>query len=500
MSVGYKNYINGKWIDSKSRRTFKSINPANKHEVVGICSLSNKSDVAAAATAAKNAFRKWRLVPAPSRADLLLEAALRLKKEKSRLTKLMVREMGKVPAEAAGDVQEAIDLGIYMAGEGRRLHGETTPSELRNKDIKTIRQPVGVFGLITPWNFPIAIPAWKIFPALVCGNTVVFKPSQYTPCCGAELVKIFDEVGIPPGVLNLILGTGSEAGTAIIEHSYVNAISFTGSTVAGKKIGEFCGKTLKKHSLEMGGKNVIVVDEFADIDLAVDGCLWAGFGTSGQRCTAGSRVIVHQKVYNEFRKKFVAAVKKLKIGPGLTKGTQIGPLINEEQLKKVAGYFDIAAHKDKVSCLVGGHTLSDGIYKKGFYAAPTIYDSVKPHHRVAREEIFGPVVSLMKAKNFDQAIEWANSVDYGLSASIFTKNINNAHTASRDLETGLIYINTSTIGAEIQTPFGGVKSTGNGHREAGGMGGAIDTYSEMKVVSTDYSGHIQKAQGIEWGK
>ena len=489
----FKNYINGRWVNSSSGKTLKDINPANQ-EVVCVVPQSNAKDVDYAVKSARAAFSKWKATPAPVRATILQKAARLLEERKEAIARLMCKEMGKVLVECRGDVQEGIDIGYYMAGEGRRLFGQTMPSELRNKHIRTVREPVGVFVLITPWNFPIAIPSWKIFPALVCGNTVVFKPSSYVPASASRLVEIFEEAGLPPGVLNLVHGTGSEAGDALITHDNIDGVSFTGSTAAGMKIGEHCGKHLIKHSLEMGGKNAVIVMDDADLDLAVDGCVWGGFGTTGQRCTASSRVLVHEKVYNTFKSKFVARVKKLRLGNGLKKGVDVGPLINEDAVKKVERYM--SARGLKILC--GGKRAVSGPLKKGFFFEPTIIDNPPRTHAVSFEEIFGPVVALMKVQNFDDAIKAANSVDYGLSSAIFTQDVNLAHRAAELLETGLVYINSATIGAEVQSPFGGIKNTGNGHREAGGLGGALETYTEMKVINIDFSGSLQKAQGIDW--
>lgn len=490
-----KNFIDGKWVTSKSKKTFRRENPAFKKQIVGVAPLSNKKDVDMAVIAAKKAYPAWRDMPAPKRGEILFKAARLMEKNKQYLGDLVANEMGKVKKEAYGDVQEAIDMGYYMAGEGRRLQGETIPSELPDKSIKTIRQPLGVFAVITPWNFPIAIPAWKIFPALICGNTVVFKPSKYTPTCAYEFVKIFEKAGLPKGVLNLVCGNGGEVGTPLVEHPDISGVTFTGSSSVGSQIGKYCGENLIKHSLEMGGKNVIIVMEDADIDLAVDGAVWAAFGTTGQRCTAASRVIVHQKVYNQFKTKFLKAAKKLKLGYALEKGIDMGPLVNEDAVKKTEHYMEIAKKVDKAKLILGGKREAG--LKNGYYFQPTVFDEVTPKMRIFCEEIFGPVTAITKAKDFEQAIKYANSIEYGLSSSIFTKNLYYAEKAANMLETGLVYVNTSTIGAEIQTPFGGTKKTGNGHRDAGGKGGAIDTFTEMKVISVDYSGLLQKAQGIE---
>jgi alpha-ketoglutaric semialdehyde dehydrogenase len=492
----FKNYINGKWTASSSGEWIKDVNPADARKLICKVPKSNKHDVHHAVTAAQGAFLSWKATPPPVRAKILLKAAMILESRKKEIATLMCREMGKVLKECLGDVQEGIDIGYYMAGEGRRLFGQTMPSELKNKHIRTVREPVGVFALVTPWNFPIAIPCWKLFPALVAGNTVVFKPSSYVPASAARLVEIFEKAGVPKGVLNLLHGTGSETGNALITHPDINGVSFTGSTGVGRKIGEHCGKNLIKHSLEMGGKNVIIVMDDADIDLAVDGAIWGGFGTTGQRCTAASRVLVHQKVYHTFKGKFVSRAKKLRLGDGLKRNTDVGPLINEDQVKKSQQYID-DARKARLKILCGGKRAVRGTLKHGYFFEPTIIDNPPRTAAVSCEEIFGPVVAMIKVKNFDDAITVANNVEYGLSSAIFTSNVHLAHRAADLLETGLVYVNAATIGAEIQSPFGGVKDTGNGHREAGGIGGALETYTEMKVVNVDFSGSLQKAQGID---
>ncbi len=491
-----KNYIDGKWVFSENKKTFNSINPAYTDDIVAKVPQSDYKDIDKAVKAAKEAFQEWRLVPAPKRGEILFEVAQKLKDNKNKLGDLVGREMGKQKKEAYGDVQEAIDMGFFMAGEGRRAFGEVVESELKNKLIKTIRQPVGVFGLITPWNFPTAIPCWKIFPALIYGNTVVFKPSQYTSACAQKVIEIFDEVfqkhNTTKGILNLVHGKGSEAGNALINHKNIDGISFTGSTAVGKKIAEILGPKLKKCSLEMGGKNVIIVMDDSDLDLSVEGSLWAGFGTTGQRCTAASRILVHEHVYDKFTKMFVEKSRKLKLGYALDKDTDVGPLINEDAYNKVKKYIATGRMEGKLLC--GGKSVSTKGLDKGYFIEPTIFGDVKANAVIAQEEIFGPVVALIKVKNLKHAIDVANNAEYGLSSSIFTSSIINAEIASRELQTGLVYINTSTIGAEIQTPFGGLKNSGNGHREAGGRGGAIDTYTNVKVISSDFSGKIQKAQ------
>ncbi len=488
-----KNYINGQWVDSKSGKTFRSINPANKEEVVGIVSLSGRKDVDQAVKAARGAYEAWRLTPAPRRGEILFRAAEILLRNKESLGKLETREMGKILSEGLGDVQEAIDMGYYMGGEGRRLSGETVPSELPNKDMKSVRVPIGVFGLITPWNFPIAIPGWKIFPALVCGNTVVFKPSTDTPTCASRFVEALVEAGLPKGVLNLIHGPGGEVGEYLVGHPGIDAVSFTGSFDTGKRLEGICGAIHRTIATEMGGKNAIIVMDDADLDLAVEGAIWGGFGTTGQRCTAASRIVVHKKVYQKFIKKFGTAASRLKLGDGLQKETDVGPVINESQFNKILKYVEIGK-KEGAKLVLGGRAYGKGTCSKGYFIEPTLFIEVTPEMRIAREEIFGPVVSVMRANDLEDAIQIVNRTPYGLSSAIYTRNVNSSATAERDLDTGILYINASTIGAEIHLPFGGIKHSGYGRKEAGGRGGALDTYSRWKVIYRDFSGRLQKAQ------
>ncbi len=485
------NVINNKPAPAASGRTIKSLNPANTDDLVGIAPSSGRADIDLAVKAARKAFPLWRLTPAPRRGEIIFRAAEAILKAKDELGRLVTREMGKVLPEGLGDVQEAVDMAYYMAGEGRRLDGQTVPSELYDKDCKSVREPIGVFAIITPWNFPTAIPAWKIFPALVAGNTVVFKPSSFTPVCAAKLVDIIIASGLPPGVLNVVHGTGDEAGEYLATHPDVDGVSFTGSTAVGEKLARACaGKDI---SCEMGGKNPIIVMDDARLDLAIEGALWAGFGTTGQRCTAASRVIVHEKVYDKFLKMFVAAAKKLKLGDGLLKTTQVGPLINETQMNKVLSYIE-TGKKERAKLVLGGARKKDGVFRKGYFIEPTIFADVKPEMRIAQEEIFGPVVSLIKAVDLKDAIRIANNVAYGLSSSVYTQDVNKSAVAERDLDAGIVYINAPTIGAEIQLPFGGTKKSGLGRREAGGRGGALDMFTKWKVVYRDFSGRLQKAQ------
>ncbi len=492
MAVRVMNVINGKAVPAKSGRTIKSLNPATG-EVIGEAPASGKADIDMAVEAATTAFKGWRLVPAPKRGEILFRAAGMLLKNKAALGALVTREMGKILPEGLGDAQEAVDMAFYMAGEGRRLDGQTVPSELPFKDCKSIREPLGVAGLITPWNFPIAIPAWKILPALICGNTVVLKPSSYTPICASRLVDIINDAGLPPGVLNVVHGKGEEAGEYLAAHQGLDLLSFTGSSAIGEALSKSCAAIGTKISCEMGGKNPIIVMDDAKLQLAVEGALWGGFGTAGQRCTAASRVIVHEKVYDEFLTMFVRAAKRLKLGNGLISGSHVGPVINESQMNKVLQLIEVGK-KEGARLLLGGKRQTDGALKKGCFIEPTIFADVKPDARIAQEEIFGPVVSVIKAASLVEAISIANNVEYGLSAAVYTQDVNNTAVAERDLETGIVYINAPTIGAEIQLPFGGIKKSGLGHREAGGSGGSLDMFSRFKIIYRDFSGRLQRAQ------
>jgi aldehyde dehydrogenase (NAD+) len=487
----FKNFINGEWVAPKSGKNLENQNPANTDEQIGLFPLSAQEDVDAAVSAAKEAYKSWRLLPAPKRAEILFRAAELLVKRKEEFSRDMTREMGKVLAETRGDVQEAIDMTYYMAGEGRRLFGQTTPSELPNKFAMSLRQSIGVCGLITPWNFPMAIPAWKMMPALVCGNTLVIKPAEDTPLSTYNLVETLSEAGLPPGVVNLVGGDGPGAGAALTKHGDVPVVSFTGSTSTGRIIAETCAPSFKHYSLEMGGKNIILVLDDANLDLAVDGAIWGGFGTTGQRCTAASRVGIHKSVYAEFAKRFVERAAKLNVGNGLDPSTEMGPCINEQQLQTVMSYVEVGRHEG-AKLLTGGHRLSGANHAKGWFHEPTVFGDCDPKMRIAQEEIFGPVVSLIPIENLEQGIEVANGVPYGLSASIYTRNVNRAFAAIQDLYTGIVYVNAPTIGAETHLPFGGTKQTGNGHREAAVA--AIDFFTEWKSVYIDYSDKLQRAQ------
>jgi len=487
----FKNFINGEWVAPRSGKTHLNRNPANTDEVVGEFPLSTQADVDAAVAAAGEAYKTWRLVPAPKRAEILFRAAEVLVKRKEDCSRDMTREMGKILAETRGDVQEAIDMTYYMAGEGRRLFGQTTPSELPNKFAMSVRQPIGVCGMITPWNFPMAIPSWKMMPALICGNTVVLKPAEDTSLSSYQLVEIMAEAGVPPGVVNLVSGDGPGAGAPLAKHNGVPVVSFTGSTATGRIIAETCAPDFKHYSLEMGGKNIILVMEDANLDLAVDGTIWGGFGTSGQRCTAASRIGVHKSIYKEFVGRVVERTRKLKVGNGLDPTVEMGPVINEQQVQTVMNYVEIGK-KEGAKLLAGGHRLDKGEHAKGWFHEPTVFGDCDPKMRVAQEEIFGPVVSVIPIDSLEQGIEVANGVPYGLSASIYTRNVNGAFAAIRDLYTGIVYVNAPTIGAETHLPFGGTKQTGNGHREAAVA--AIDFFTEWKSVYIDYSDKLQRAQ------
>ncbi|SOC42273.1 aldehyde dehydrogenase family protein [Ureibacillus acetophenoni] len=485
-----KNFIGGKWIEAETHQRVPIINPANG-EVLGEVPLSTNHEVDLAVSAAKKAQKQWALVPAPKRAEYLYEIGFKLKEKKEYLAQILTKEMGKVIEEARGEVQEGIDMAFYMAGEGRRLFGETTPSELADKFAMSVRSPIGVVGLITPWNFPIAIATWKSFPALVAGNTFVWKPSVETPLMAYELGKIFEEVGLPEGVANIVFGAGTEVGTALIEHPEVKVISFTGSNATGSKVAELGGRHLKKVSLEMGGKNAVIVMDDADLNLATEAIIWSAFGTAGQRCTACSRVIVHKDVKGKLEERLVEAISHLTIGDGLDPTVKVGPVINQSALEKIDHYVQIGK-QEGAKLLAGGNILSTPPFENGYYFEPTVFTDVKNEMTIAQEEIFGPVVSIIEVNSLEEAIEVNNSVKFGLSSSIFSQDVNKIFKAQRDLDTGIVYINAGTTGAEIHLPFGGTKGTGNGHRDSGQA--ALDVYTEWKSVYVDYSGKLQRAQ------
>jgi acyl-CoA reductase-like NAD-dependent aldehyde dehydrogenase len=486
----FRLFIDGEWVESASGRTFESVNPADRRDVIGRFQAATAAEAAMAIRAAELAFPGWRATPAPRRGEILYRFAELMASHKERLARAMTREMGKVLAEARGDVQEGIDIAFLMAGEGRRLFGDTVPSELPDKWAMSIRQPIGVTGIITPWNFPIAIPCWKMMPALVTGNTVVFKPATDTPHCATLLVELMAEAGFPPGTVNLVTGSGAEVGETIVESPDVKVISFTGHSSTGKRIAERAGRRLKRVSLELGGKNGVVVLRDADLDLATDGILWSAFGTTGQRCTACSRVIVERPVLEPLLARLAERARGLRLGSGLDESVDVGPLINTAAVDKVAEYVSIGRREGEL--VLGGSAATAGELAHGSFFEPTIFTGVQPMGRIAQEEIFGPVLSVIPVDDADAAVMALNRTRYGLSASIFTRDVNAAFRAMRDFETGIVYVNAGTTGAETHLPFGGWKETGNGHREAGHA--ALDTYTEWKSVYVDFSGRLQRAQ------
>jgi alpha-ketoglutaric semialdehyde dehydrogenase len=487
----YNNFVDGQWVASSGGKTFENRNPADDDDLIGTFQESNADDLNAAVDAAGKAYESWRLLPAPKRAEFLYRAGQILQRDKEKIAREMTREMGKVFEETKGDVQEAIDMAFLAAGEGRRLFGVTTPSELPNKFNMAVRMPLGVAGLITPWNFPMAIPAWKGMAALICGNTVVIKPASLTPLSVVMLAEALEEAGLPKGVWNVVTGGGREVGEPLLAHEKVKVISFTGSTDVGRHINVACAPSFKRVHLEMGGKNIIMVMDDADVDLAVDGALWGAFGTAGQRCTAASRIVVQSGVYDQFVEKLAGRAKTLRVGNGLDPNVDMGPNVSASQLQTVQSYVKIGSDEG-AKIVAGGRALRDGDFSKGYFHEPTVFADVKPSMRIAQEEIFGPVTAVMKCEGLDEAITIGNGVRYGLSSSIYTRDVNKAFTAMRDMYTGIFYVNAPTIGAEVHLPFGGVKETGNGHREAGVAG--IDVFSEWKSIYVDYSGSLQRAQ------
>ena len=486
----FRHFIAGEWTDSTSGATFESRNPADTRDIIGRFQQGTVADVAMAIRAAEAGFPIWRRTPAPKRGEILYAFGALMAQHKERLARAMTREMGKVLTEARGDVQEGIDIAYLMAGEGRRMAGETVPSELPDKWAMSIRQPIGVAGIITPWNFPMAIPCWKMMPALVTGNTVVFKPSSDTPHCATLLVELMAEAGFPPGVVNLVTGAGGEVGDAIVDSPDVAVVSFTGSSTTGKRIAERAGRRLKRVSLELGGKNGVVVLADADLDLAADGILWSAFGTTGQRCTACSRVIVERAVVDPLLERLERRTRELRLGSGLDPMVDVGPLINAGARDKVATYVGIG--RTEGDLVVGGSVVTGGEFAHGHFFEPTIFAGVDPMDRIGQEEIFGPVLSVIPVDDYGSAVLALNQTRYGLSSSIFTRDVNTAFRAMGDFETGIVYVNAGTTGAETHLPFGGWKETGNGHREAGHV--ALDTYTEWKSIYVDFSGRLQRAQ------
>jgi acyl-CoA reductase-like NAD-dependent aldehyde dehydrogenase len=486
----FRNFINGEWVPAQDGHTTENHDPATG-ELIGLFPRSGQADVDRAVAAARTAFESWRLTPAPKRGEILFRVGQLLAERKEEIARTLTREMGKVLVEARGDVQEGIDMAFYMAGEGRRLFGAIVPSELPNKAAYGVREPLGVVACITPWNFPVAIPSWKTMAALIAGNTVVFKPATDTPHSAVKLVEVFEEAGLPRGVLNLVMGTGAEVGMPLVRHPDIAGISFTGSNEVGREVNVEAARLFKRVTRELGGKNAIIVLDDADLDLAVDGILWSAFGTAGQRCTACSRLIVQRGIRPELERRLVERVERMRLGPGLDPQTDVGPLISASQLERVHGYMAVA-RDEGARVLAGGEPVREGTLAAGNFYRPTLLTDVRPEMRVAQEEIFGPVLSIIEVGSLQEAIAVNNSTRYGLSSSIFTSNINAAQVAMRDLSTGIVYINAGTIGAEIQLPFGGTRGTGNGHREAGL--GAMEFFTEWKAIYVDYSGKLQRAQ------
>jgi len=491
MADNFKNFIAGEWVAPTTGAYFENRNPADWNEVIGCFPRSGPDDVARAVAAAQRGFAQWSKTPAPIRGDVLHRVGDLLVQRKDEIARAMTREMGKVTAETRGDVQEGIDTAYYAHTEGRRLFGRTVPSELRNKWAMSYRRPIGIAGLITPFNFPLAIPTWKMFPALLCGNAVIFKPAEDVPLTAHLLVEVLLEAGLPPEVVQLVHGEGSVVGRALVEHPEIPVISFTGSTETGSSIGAACGRMHKRLSLEMGGKNAMIVMDDADLDLALEGVLWGAFGTTGQRCTATSRLIVHEAVHDRFVKLLCDRADRLRLGPGLEETTEVGPLINEDARKKVEYYVGVG-EEEGAQRLIGGTRPSDKRLERGWFYRPTVLAGVRPGMRVEQEEIFGPVLAVIKVDSLAEAIRVNNDVRYGLSSSLYTRDVNAAFRAMTELDNGITYVNAPTIGAEAHLPFGGVKQTGNGHREGGWE--VYDFYSETKVVYVDFSGKLQRAQ------
>ncbi len=490
MADTFKNFIGGEWVEPSTGNYFENRNPARQSDLIGRWPRSGKEDVDRAAAAAKRAQADWAHTPAPERGAILKAVGDLLVARKDEIARAATREMGKVWAETKGDVQEGIDTAYYAATMGRQLFGHTVPSELKNKWAMSYRRPIGVAGLITPFNFPLAIPTWKMFPALVCGNAVVIKPGEDVPHTVSLLVEVMEEAGIPRGVVNLVHGFGDEVGAHIVAHPDIPVISFTGSTETGKIIGRVCGEMHKRLSLEMGGKNAQIVMDDADLDLALDGVLWGAFGTTGQRCTATSRLLLHEAVHDAFVERLVERAKGLKLGYGNDDGVDVGPLINADALAKVAKYVEIG--KQEGTLETGGERATGDGLDDGFFFQPTIFTGIKAGSRMATEEIFGPVLSVLRFGDLDEAIRINNEVKYGLSSSIYTRDAVASFRAFQDLDNGITYVNAPTIGAEAHLPFGGVKQTGNGHREGGWE--VYEFYSETKVCYVDYSGRLQRAQ------
>ena len=481
----YKNYIGGQWVESVSGRTYPITNPAKRSTVLGEFQTSAPEDALRAVEAVQNARSAWADTPAPVRAAVLFRALEVMRGRADDIARTITIEEGKPLPDARGEVKRAMNIIEYAAGEGRRMFGYTTPSELPSTMAYTVRRPLGVVAIITPWNFPIAIPAWKIAPALICGNTLVFKPASGTPLSAVKLVEVFEEAGLPSGVLNLITGPGSSVGNALVESPQVRGISFTGSTEIGTGIYAQGARLLKKVQCEMGGKNAVILLADADLDKALGGIIQGAFGSTGQRCTATSRVIVEEPVYDEFMGQLMERTSKLKIGNGLDPDVDVSPLSSEYQFQKVMEYIGIGTEEGaRLAC--GGHAVSGGIFDDGYYIEPTIFTDVDPEMRIAQEEIFGPVLTVFKAKDLEDAVNISNNVKFGLSSSVYTKDLTRAFQYVNTVEAGMVHINAPTLGGEVHLPFGGLKASGVGHREQGTE--AVDFFSEVITVYIDYAG------------
>lgn len=481
----FENLINGRLIKPSTGEYFENFNPADVNDVIGLFPKSNAKDIEMAIGSAKEAFFNWNSLPAPKRGEIIYRAGELLLEKQKMLADVIVREMGKTLPEAMGDIKSSADVAYFMAGEGRRMYGQTTFSALGKRWALTKRMPVGVCGLITAWNAPMAIITWKLFPAVICGNTVVLKPSEDTPLTAHLFGELAQEAGFPDGVINIVYGAGPQTGQALVNNKDVALISFTGSTKTGRFISEECGKQLKKCSLELGGKNGLIIMDDADLDAAAGAVAQGAFSCAGQRCASTSRVFIHEKICDEFIEKLLDQTKKMKVGPGSDPDTKVCPIINKRQFDSIMNYIE-GAKKDGARLLCGGKALKEGIFLRGNYIEPTIFSDVDINSRLAQEEIFGPVLAAFKIKTLDEAIDKVNAVDYGLTASIFTSNINNAIFALENIQAGCCYVNAPTFGSEPHMPFGGVKNSGNGYREPGTQ--ALDVFSECKTIYIDYSG------------
>ncbi|HUG53449.1 MAG TPA: aldehyde dehydrogenase family protein [Vicinamibacteria bacterium] len=484
----YRNFVGGAWVTSESPRSVPNSNPADTREVLGHVPLSTAEEARAAVAAARAAFPSWRDTPAPVRGRILFQVQALMDKEKDHLARLLTREEGKTVKESMGEIQRTINILEYTAGEGRRLGGSTVPSELPHNFCYTLRQPVGVVACITPWNFPVAIPVWKIAPALVSGNTVVFKPATLTPETAAAVVSLFERAGLPRGVLNMVLGSGGTVGHALLDHDDVRAVSFTGSNEVGAEIYARGARRMIRVQAEMGGKNPVLVLADADLDLAVEATAQGAFGSTGQRCTATSRVIVEEAVADRFVEALASRAGKVKVGNGLDSSVEMGPAVDAAQFDTDMKYIAIGGGEGRLVC--GGRALKDGDRSHGHFVEPTLFDHVRPSARLAQEEVFGPVVSVIRVKGFEEAMEAANGVKFGLSSSVFTGDPAKLFRFVDHIETGIVHVNSGTPGGEAQMPFGGMKGTGVGPREQGET--ALEFFTEVKSVYVDYTGQARK--------